>query len=553
VLYPNDEGIQGKRLRLEQQYFFVSCSLQDVIRFHLRQGRRIEDLHRKWTMQMNDTHPSIAVAELMRILVDEHGMDWDTAWDITSHALAYTNHTVLPEALEKWPVSLFESVLPRHLEIVYEINARFLKQVRSRYPGDDDLVRRVSIIEEDGERRVRMANLACIGSHTINGVAALHTELLKTSVLRDFHELWPEKFVNVTNGVTPRRWIALSNPDLTTLITSRIGNHWIGDLEFLRDLEPSAGDPEFRADWRKAQHATKVRLANYIHQHIGQLVDPASMFDAQVKRIHEYKRQHLNVLHIVALYFRLKRNPALKIPPRTFLFGGKAAPGYFMAKLMIKLINSVAEVLNNDADVKDRMKVVFLPDYNVTLGQRVYPAADLSEQISLAGKEASGTGCMKFAMNGAVTIGTLDGANIEIRDEVGPESFFLFGLTTPEVAARKAAGYVPYDYYHSNAALREVIDALSDGFFSRGDRELFRPMIHALLEHDEYMLFADFQSYVECQTKVSEAHMDAERWSRMSILNTARSGKFSSDRSIRDYCDRVWNINTVPSSARKAL
>jgi starch phosphorylase len=553
VLYPNDEGIHGKRLRLEQQYFFVSCSLQDMIRFHLRQGRRIEHFHHKWTMQMNDTHPSIAVAELMRLLVDEHGMEWDPAWEITGHALAYTNHTVLPEALEQWPVSLFESVLPRHLEIIYEINARFLKQVRSRYPGDEDLVRRVSIIEENGERRVRMANLACIGSHTINGVAALHTELLKTCVLRDFHQLWPEKFVNVTNGVTSRRWIALSNPDLTSLITARIGNRWVGDLELLRDLESSAGDPEFRADWRKVQQATKVRLANYIHQNIGVLVDPASMFDAQVKRIHEYKRQHLNVLHIVALYFQLKRNPELRVPPRTFLFGGKAAPGYLMAKLMIKLITSVGEVLNNDPEVKDRLKVVFLPDYNVTLGQRVYPAADLSEQISLAGKEASGTGCMKFAMNGAVTIGTFDGANIEIRDEVGPENFFLFGLTTQEVEARKAAGYVPYEYYHSNAALREVIDALSGGIFSRGDRELFRPLAHSLLERDEYMLFADFQSYVDCQVQVGEAHLDVDRWSRMSILNTARSGKFSSDRSIRDYCDRVWHVNGAHDASRKAL
>jgi glycogen phosphorylase len=553
VLYPNDEGIQGKRLRLEQQYFFVSCSLQDMIRIHLNLGRRMEDFHRKWTVQMNDTHPSIAVAELMRLLVDEHGMDWDTAWDITSQTLAYTNHTILPEALERWPLPLFASVLPRHLELLYEINARFLKQVRSRYPDDEGLVQRVSIIDESGERYVRMANVACIGSHTVNGVAALHTELLKTGVLHDFYKLWPEKFVNVTNGVTPRRWVALSNPDLSSLITRRIGTGWIKDLDALKDLEAWASDPEYLADWRKVQHAAKVRLANYIREKTGTLVDPASMFDIQVKRIHEYKRQHLNVLHIAALYFQLKRNSSLNIPPRTFLFGGKAAPGYYMAKLMIKLITSVGEVLNNDPAVRDRLRVVFLPDYNVGLGQRVYPGADLSEQISLAGKEASGTGCMKFAMNGALTIGTLDGANIEIREEVGAENFFLFGLTAQEVAAKKSAGYSPRDYYNSNPALKEVIDALSDGVFSRGDRELFRALIQSLLGHDEYMLFADFQSYLECQALVSEGYLDADRWSRMSVLNTARSGKFSSDRSIRDYSQQVWHVDHLQGAAHAAM
>jgi starch phosphorylase len=548
VLYPNDEGVQGKQLRLEQQYFLVSCSLQDMIRFHLRQGRRIEDFHLKWTIQMNDTHPSIAVAELMRLLVDEHEMDWDPAWDITSRTLAYTNHTILPEALERWPLALFSSLLPRHLEILYEVNARFLKQVRSAYPGDEALVQRVSIIDESGERYVRMANVACIGSHHINGVAALHTELLKTSVLADFYRLWPEKFVNVTNGVTPRRWMALSNPDLSSLITRRIGSHWIGDLEALRELEPYADDPEFRADWRQVQHATKVRLARYIHETVGASVDPASLFDTQVKRIHEYKRQHLNVLHIVALYLQLKRDPGLKIPPRTFVFGGKAAPGYYMAKLMIKLITSVGEALGNDSQVRDALKVVFLPDYNVKLGQRVYPAADLSEQISLAGKEASGTGCMKFAMNGALTIGTMDGANIEIREEAGEENFFLFGLTAREVSARKSSGYVPRDYYNSNPRLREVIDALSDGVFSRGDRRLFAPLIGSLLDRDEYMLFADFQSYVECQARVSEVYRDTDRWTRMSILNTARSGKFSSDRSVREYAAHIWHVDSAPAS-----
>jgi starch phosphorylase len=394
-----------------------------------------------------------------------------------------------------------------------------------------------------------MAHLACVGSHHINGVAMLHSELLKSQVLRDFYTIWPDKFVNVTNGVTPRRWVALSNPELASLISHRIGDGWIRDLEKLRDLERHVDDADFRADWMKVQHATKVRLGAYIREKTGTLVDPASMFDVQVKRIHEYKRQHLNVLHIAALYFHLKRNPGLSIPPRTFLFGGKAAPGYRMAKLIIKLITSVGETIDDDPEVRDRLKVVFLPDYNVTLGQRVYPAADLSEQISLAGKEASGTGNMKFAMNGAVTIGTLDGANIEIRDEVGPENFFLFGLTTEEVMARKAAGYSPSEYYHSNGMLREVIDALSNGIFSRGDRSIFQPFIRSLLDRDDYMLFADFQPYVDCQARVSEAYLDVDRWSRMSILNTARSGKFSSDRSIRDYSRLIWNVGgaKVPS------
>lgn len=543
VLYPNDEGIQGKRLRLEQQYFFVSCSLQDMIRLHLRLGRRLEDFHRKWTIQMNDTHPSIAVAELMRLLIDKHAMEWDAAWDVTRQTLAYTNHTLLPEALERWPLPLFASVLPRHMEIIQEINARFLAEVRNRYPGDEALVQRLSIIDETGERYVRMANLASIASHTINGVAALHTELLKTDVLSDFYRLWPEKFVNVTNGVTPRRWLVVSNPSLSALITAKIGSGWIGDLEQLRQLAAFAGDAEFLADWHQVQHAAKVRLAAHIREKTGHVVDPASMFDVQVKRIHEYKRQHLNVLHIASLYFRLKRDPGLRVPPRTFLFGGKAAPGYFIAKLIIKLINSVGEAVNNDPAVKDRLKVVFLPDYNVRLGELVYPAADLSEQISTAGKEASGTGCMKFQMNGALTIGTLDGANVEIREEVGAENFFLFGLTAPEVLARKASGYQPRDLYHSNPELKEVVDAIAGGFFSGGDRGMFEPLVRSLMERDEFMLFADYQSYLECQAQAGEAFLDTARWRRMSLLNAARSGKFSSDRSIREYARDIWHVD----------
>ena len=542
VLYPNDEEIQGKELRLQQQYFFTSCALQDMIRLHLRVGRPIESFHEKWAIQLNDTHPSIGVAELMRLLVDEHDLVWEKAWEITSHTFSYTNHTLLPEALERWPLPMFASLLPRHIEIIYEINARFLDLVRKRFDGDQERVSRMSIIDEQGEKHVRMANLACVGSHRVNGVAALHTELLKKDVLRDFYELWPEKFINVTNGVTPRRWLAVSNPEQSALMTRSIGDTWIGDLDELKRLEAFVEDAAFRADWRKVQHDVKARLARYILEETGVSVDPSSMFDAQVKRIHEYKRQHLNVLHILTLYFRLKQNPSLEMTPRTFLFGGKAAPGYFMAKLIIKLINSVGEIINNDQDVKHRLKVVFLPNYNVTFGQKVYPAADLSEQISTAGKEASGTGNMKFAMNGALTIGTLDGANIEIRDAVGHENFFLFGLTADQVSSQLSEGYHPRAIYESNPFLREIIDALASGRFSHGDGSLFRPLLEQLLNHDPYLLFADYQSYIDCQDQVSKTYRDQEKWSRMAILNAARMGQFSSDRSIRDYAQNIWRI-----------
>ncbi|MGA7313635.1 MAG: glycogen/starch/alpha-glucan phosphorylase [Silvibacterium sp.] len=545
VLYPNDEEIQGKELRLQQQYFFTSCAIQDMIRLHLRVGRPIETFHEKWAIQLNDTHPSIGVAELMRLLVDEHGLVWEKAWEITSHTFSYTNHTLLPEALERWPLSMFASLLPRHIEIIYEINARFLDLVRKHFDGDQERVSRMSIIDEQGEKHVRMANLACVGSHRMNGVAALHTELLKKDVLRDFYELWPEKFINVTNGVTPRRWLAVSNPEQSALMTRSIGDTWIGDLDELKRLEAFVEDAAFRADWRKVQHDVKARLARYILEETGVSVDPSSMFDAQVKRIHEYKRQHLNVLHILTLYFRLKQNPSLEMAPRTFLFGGKAAPGYFMAKLIIKLINSVGEIINNDQDVKHRLKVVFLPNYNVTFGQKVYPAADLSEQISTAGKEASGTGNMKFAMNGALTIGTLDGANIEIRDAVGHENFFLFGLTADQVSSQLSEGYHPRAIYESNPFLREIIDALASGRFSHGDGSLFRPLLEQLLNHDPYLLFADYQSYIDCQDQVSKTYRDQEKWSRMAILNAARMGQFSSDRSIRDYAQNIWRIKRL--------
>ena len=540
ILYPNDEQIQGKQLRLEQQFFFVSCSLQHIIRIQKAQNRPLVDLHRNFTIQMNDTHPAIAVAELMRLLIDENLMDWDTAWRVTTSSLSYTNHTLMPEALEKWPVSLFGTLLPRHLEIIQEIDRRHLDDVRAHFPGDQDRLRRMSIIEDAGERYVRMAHLATVGSHAVNGVAALHTELLKANVLRDFYELTPDKFSNKTNGVTPRRWMVLSNPRLSQLLTKRIGHTWVYDLEKLRRLEHLFDDPELGSEWRDIKLHNKQRLADYIHTSLGIAVDPASMFDVLVKRMHEYKRQHLKVLHILTLYKRIQHDPDIVLPPRTFIFGGKAAPGYRMAKLIIKLIHSVAAVVHGDPLVRDRLKIVFLPNYNVKLGQRVYPAADLSEQISLAGLEASGTGNMKFAMNGALTIGTLDGANIEIREEVGAENFFLFGLTAQEVEQKKAAGYNPRSWYEANAHLREIVDALAAGEFSHGDRALFQPLTDSLLTFDPYMLFADYQSYVDCQDRVDEAFRDADHWTRMSILNVARIGKFSSDRAIRDYCSEIW-------------
>jgi glycogen phosphorylase len=546
VLYPNDEQLRGKELRLEQQYFFVCCSLQDMFRILRGQKQPVEKFHEKFAVQLNDTHPAIAIAELMRLLIDEYVLPWDEAWSITCKTFAYTNHTLLPEALERWPLEVFGRVLPRHLQIILEINAHFLEVVRIRFLGDEERIRRMSLIEEGGERYVRMAHLACVGSHAINGVADLHTELLKRDVLKDFYELWPRKFSNKTNGVTPRRWMVLSNPQLSDLITEHIGDGWIKDLAQLKRLEPLAEDAGFRARWREIKQHNKLSFAALALKRTGVVLDPNSMFDILVKRIHEYKRQHLQVLHIVALYRSIKSNPSLAVQPRSFIFGGKAAPGYHLAKLMIRLITAVGDVINRDPDVSDRLRVVFLPNFNVTTGQLVYPAADLSEQISTAGKEASGTGNMKFCMNGALTIGTLDGANIELREEVGAENFFLFGLSAQEVYAMKARGYRPMDYYSGNQRLREVIDLIRGGFFSRGDAELFRPLIDSLMHYDPYMLFADFESYLEAQARVSEAYGDSERWTRMSILNTARSGKFSSDRTIREYCADIWRAKAVP-------
>ncbi|KMO71795.1 glycogen/starch/alpha-glucan phosphorylase [Mycolicibacterium chlorophenolicum] len=546
VLYPNDEPEAGKRLRLLQQYFFVTCSLQDILSIHLQRAQLpLSALPDKWAIQLNDTHPSIAVAELMRLLIDEHQLGWDEAWDLTVRTFGYTNHTLLPEALETWPLRIFGEALPRHLELIYEINERFLTEVRARFPDDEERVGRMSLIGEEGGKSVRMAHLATVGSHAVNGVAALHSELLKSSVLKDFYELWPERFGNVTNGVTPRRFLALSNPGLRGLLDESIGPGWLTDLVRLRGLESFVDDPAFRARWREVKRANKSRLAEYVHSTTGIELDPTWMFDVQVKRIHEYKRQHLMVLHIVALYHRLKTNPGLVIPPRAFLFGGKAAPGYTMAKRIIKMITAVGATVNNDPDVNRYMKVVFLPNFNVKNAHLVYPAANLSEQISTAGKEASGTGNMKFMINGALTIGTLDGANVEIRQEAGAENFFLFGLTEDQVEAVKAEGYRPQSFVERDPELAAVLELLAGGTFTHGDSEVLRPVVDNLIHHDPFLVLADYRSYVDRQAEVSRVWLDDDVWSRMSIRNTARSGKFSSDRAIREYCDEIWGVGPM--------
>ncbi|SAK72088.1 glycogen phosphorylase family protein [Caballeronia pedi] len=545
VLYPNDEPEAGKRLRLAQQYFFVSCSLQDMLRLLALKGEPIARLPDMFTAQMNDTHPSIAVAELMRLLIDERQVPWDAAWDITRRTLAYTNHTLLPEALETWGLPLFQSLLPRLLDIIYEINSRFLDEVRRRFPGDDARLARMSLIDEHGARRVRMANLATIGSHAVNGVAALHSKLLEETVLRDFAQMWPERFHNVTNGVTPRRFLMLGNPGLAALLDETLGDAWRTDLGKLRALDQYADDVAFQDRWRGVKQDNKQTLAAQIRNATGIIVDSSALFDIQVKRIHEYKRQHLNALYIVTLYQRLRRDPELALTPRCFVFGGKAAPGYAMAKLIIRLINGIAEVVNDDPVVKGRLKVVFFPDFNVKNAHFIYPAADLSEQISTAGKEASGTGNMKFMMNGALTIGTLDGANVEIREEAGDDNFFLFGLSADEVERVKGDGYRPASFVDGNQELHEALEMIGSGHFSRGDRDVFRPLVENLLHADPFLVLADYAEYVARQHDVSAAWQDPRRWTRMSILNTAYSGKFSSDRAIREYCEQIWKIAPV--------
>ncbi len=545
VLYPNDNTPQGQELRLRQQYFFVACSLRDIIRrYHIR-NQGWDKFPEKVVIQLNDTHPVVAIPELMRLLVDEYLLPWDEAWDIVRRTFAYTCHTLMPEALETWPVELFGRLLPRHMEIVYEINHRFLEQVMDKYPDDPDRLARMSIIEEYPVRQVRMAHLASVGSFSINGVAELQSKLLRERTLRDFYEMWPEKFNNKTNGVTPRRFMRLANPRLSDLITSKIGEGWLTDLEELKGLEKYANQARFPKAWRQVKRDNKRDLAAYILEHTGVEVDPDSMFDVMVKRLHEYKRQLLKALHIITLYNRIKADPDIEMVPRTFIFGAKAAPGYHMAKLIIKLINSVADVVNNDPDVRNRLKVVFLPNFNVSLAEKIYPAADISEQISMAGKEASGTGNMKFALNGALTTGTLDGANIEIRERVGAENFFLFGLTADQVFDLKEQGYDPMAYYSGNPELRQAIDSIALGTFSDGDRALFEPIIDSLLYYDEYLLLADYQSYLECQEEAARAYQDQERWTRMSILNTARCGFFSSDRTMQQYSQDIWDVKPV--------
>ncbi len=546
VLYPNDGTDEGRRLRLKQQHFFVSCSLQDMIRNLDARGLPITDFPDHWAVQLNDTHPAIAVAELMRLLIDDKHLEWEEAWSITSRALSYTNHTLLPEALEKWGLELFGSLLPRHLELIYEINRRFLQQVRLKYPGNEQILSKVSIIDEEGGKAVRMANLATVASHHVNGVAALHSELVKTELFPEFAALWPEKFTNVTNGVTPRRWVALANPQLSALLNESIGEGWINRLDELRKLEQFVDDTGFLERWEATKLAVKCKLSQYIHSDTGVLVDPASLFDVQVKRIHEYKRQHLNALQVVAQYLRIKNGQAEGMAPRTVIFGGKAAPGYYMAKLIIRFINGIAETINADPDMEGRLRVIFLADYNVKLGERVYPASDLSEQISTAGKEASGTGNMKFAMNGALTIGTLDGANVEIREQVGAENFFLFGKTAAEISDLSRGGYRPWELIGAMPELAEILRLVEQGHFSNGDGDLFRPLLENLTGRDPFFVLADFNDYLRAQAEVDRTWANRGLWNRMSLLNSARSGFFSSDRSIKEYAERIWKAESFP-------
>lgn len=542
VLYPNDNVFEGKELRLKQQYFFVSCSIQDILRRFKKDSSDWDSFPSKAFIQLNDTHPSLVIPELMRLLMDREGLGWDQAWRITRASTGYTNHTILPEALEKWPVSMLGRLLPRHLQIIYEINARLMRDVATRWPLEDDRLRRMSIIEETGEKYVRMAHLAIVGSCSVNGVAKLHSDLLRTRVLKEFADLWPEKFNNKTNGITPRRWLLASNPPLSALISEYIGDRWITDLEQLRKIEPFVGDPIFRQRFRDAKRQNKEVLAQLIARETSIKVSSHSMFDVQVKRLHEYKRQLLLVLYIIVLYNRLKRDSALDIVPRTFIFGAKAAPGYFIAKLIIKLIHQVAEVVNNDPYLHDKIKVVFLPNYRVSLAQKIIPAADLSEQISLAGTEASGTGNMKMQLNGAVTIGTLDGANIEILEEVGPENMFIFGLTAEQVEQRRSS-YNPWDVYNHDEEIRTALKLIEKDFFSMLEPGIFKPLWQSLLDgSDHYMLLADLRDYIQTQERVDAAYRDTDVWDRMAILNVARAGKFSSDRAIREYSSELWHL-----------
>lgn len=547
VLYPNDKTEVGKELRLVQQYFFVACSLNDIIRRYRNRHEDWDAFPEKIAIQLNDTHPSLAVPELMRLFMDEYGMQWDDAWKLVAATLSYTNHTLLPEALERWSVALFEKVLPRHLQIIYEINVRFLALVEEKWPGDDGMKSALSIIEEGESRMVRMAYLSVVASHTVNGVAALHTELLKKDLFRNFDLLYPGKIRNKTNGITPRRWLLACNEGLSDLITEKVGKDWPFDLDKLRSLEQFADDPSFQDQFMEIKLENKRKLAEVIKTETGVEVDPHAMFDVQIKRLHEYKRQHLNLLHILSLYRKLIHNPDLDIAPRVFIFGAKAAPGYDLAKNIIRAINKVGEKINNDARIQGKLKVVFLPNYRVSLAEAIIPAADLSEQISTAGKEASGTGNMKLALNGALTIGTLDGANVEIEEEVGSANIFIFGLRVEEVEELKAQGYNPWDHYYRNPELRAVIDWLSSSNFTPDEEDAFRPIRESLLDQgDPFLVLADYAAYCEAQEEADQAFKDRRRWAKMAILNTARVGKFSSDRTIREYCEDIWKIDPMP-------
>jgi starch phosphorylase len=546
VLYPNDEARAGKELRLKQQYFFVAATLDDILRRFKKLNRSLGDLPDFVAIQLNDTHPAIAIAELMRLLMDKHALEWEEAWTICQNTFAYTNHTVLPEALETWSVELLGLLLPRHLEIIYEINRRFLETLEVRLTSDPGLPGRVSLIGEGGQKHVRMANLAIVGSHSVNGVAKLHSDILKNSLFKDFDDIFPDRFKNVTNGVTPRRWLCQANPKLSELITTVIGDTWICDLDQLEKLVPFAEDHSFRQAWIATKMENKKRLARYILRKIGMGVDPATMFDVQVKRIHEYKRQLLNVLHVVTLYNRIKSDPEAMVVPRTVLFAGKAAPAYQQAKLIIKLITSVATVVNADADIQGRLRVLFLPNYCVSQAEKIIPAADLSEQISTAGMEASGTGNMKMSLNGALTIGTLDGANIEIMEAVGRENVFIFGLTAEEVATVRSAGYEPRQYYHNDGELRTTLDMIAAGAFCPQEPHLFEPVVESLLgQGDHYMLLADYRPYLAAQEAVGQAFLNPDDWARRSILTTAHMGYFSSDRSVLEYARTIWNVDPL--------
>ncbi|MCL2154375.1 MAG: glycogen/starch/alpha-glucan phosphorylase [Leptospirales bacterium] len=546
VLYPNDNIFEGKELRLRQEYFFVSATIQDIIRRYKKTHSNFKEFTDMVAIQLNDTHPAISIPELMRIFMDLESLSWEEAWDITVKTFGYTNHTILPEALERWPVSLMERVLPRHMEIIYEINRRFLEDLLSVYPGNDEILEELSIIEEGPEKKVRMANLAIIGSHSINGVAALHTQIIKESIFTNFYKLWPEKFNNKTNGITQRRWLKLCNPKLSSLISEKVGDKWVTDLYELKKIIPSADEAEFQQRWLDIKRHNKESLAKYISSRNNIEVNIDSMFDVHVKRLHEYKRQLLNALHVITLYNRILDNPGEDFTPRTIIFAGKAAPGYYMAKLIIKLINSISDVVNNDKQVGDRLKVVFLRNYAVSNAEKIIPAADLSEQISTAGTEASGTGNMKFALNGAITIGTLDGANIEIKEEVGDDNIFIFGLDAAGVANLKQSGYNPFNYYNNNQELNRVINQIQNGFFSKDNPDLFRPIVDSLLyQGDTYMLLADYESYIQCQERVSQTYRDKKTWAKMSIMNTAKMGKFSTDRTIQEYADDIWKLKPV--------